>query len=725
MTEENPTTGSTTATSTTATSTTATIYPTMLTVLSLALWLAATVSFVAGGASWHEQLSVLALLPLVVVTGMFPNTLPLPSGLKLSRERMNFTLSDALVLLIACRYGFAACVFVAGIEGLTSSRRAVRRLSSNLYSFGMMSLAAAAAAASLRLVLGYGFGEVTGGAERSFPAVAVGVLVASVVHISVNTGVISLLFATRLGVSVLSSWRENFRVAAPLFLPTSAAASLMYVGLQSGALTMFAIGAPVLIAIHFGHRRYRDSMQEQLDIIERAQQERIATMEKAHRETIEALAVTINAKDEVTHEHVLRVQIYAAGVARLLGCSDAEIEALRAGALLHDIGKIAVPDYIINKPGKLTAAEFEQMKMHTLVGAQILGRVGFSYPVVPVVRSHHERWDGKGYPDGLAGEAIPLTARILTVVDCFDAVREDRQYRKGMTRAEAVEYLLGNSGTQYDPRVVGTFITHLPEFEAEIAAHRNTAAPTYGIEPVEQLSEAARHVPPAAGLAEATTGMSRFADVAFTDAERATLDDAARRLGEANSLDEVLASFVESLKAVVPYDTCALTLAPPHVDDCIVAHADGRHAEQLYGRTIIADEGVTGWVLVNRQPFYNADPRLDLPPALAARDASYQTLAACPVMHGTELHGVVTLYSSSLPKYEAAHQQRLEAFATLLATRLSNAASPELSNVVSHNSPHLSLTATPFVVGASQVAPVFALPQTSLTGVAVESELSH
>ncbi|MDQ1613101.1 MAG: hypothetical protein QOG00_3032 [Pyrinomonadaceae bacterium] len=752
MTEENPTTGNTTAASTTATSTTATsstatsstatIYPTVLTVVSLALWLAATVSFVAGGASWHEQLSVLALLPLVVVTGMFPNTLPLPSGLKLSRERMNFTLSDALVLLIACRYGFAACVFVAGIEGLTSSRRAVRRLSSNLYSFGMMSLAAAAAAASLRLVLAYGFGEVAGGAERSFPAVAVGVLVASVVHISVNTGVISLLFATRLGVSVLSSWRENFRVAAPLFLPTSAAASLMYVGLQSGALTMFAIGAPVLIAIHFGHRRYRDSMQEQLDIIERAQQERIATMEKAHRETIEALAVTINAKDEVTHEHVLRVQIYAAGVARLLGCSDAEIEALRAGALLHDIGKIAVPDYIINKPGKLTAAEFEQMKMHTLVGAQILGRVGFSYPVVPVVRSHHERWDGKGYPDGLAGEAIPLTARILTVVDCFDAVREDRQYRKGMTRAEAVEYLLGNSGTQYDPRVVGTFITHLPEFEAEIAAHRNTAAPTYGIEPVEQLSEAARHVPPAAGLAEAaSTGASRFADVAFTDAERATLDAVARRLSEANSLDEMLASFVESLKAIVPYDTCALTLAPPHADDCVVAHADGRHAAQLRGRTVVADEGVTGWVLVNRQPFYNADPKLDLPPALAARDASYRTLAACPVMHGTELHGVVTLYSSSLPKYEAAHQQRLEALAALLATQLSNnatselahvaspkltnVASPKLSNVATHVSPRLPPPAPHFAVGASQVAPVFALPQTSLTSVAIESELSH
>src|SRR5262249_23899301 len=162
-------------------------------------------------------------------------------------------------------------------------------------------------------------------------------------------------------------------------------------------------------------------------------------------------AVAINAKDEVPHEHVLRVQIYAAGVARLLGCSDAEVDALKAGALLHDIGKIAVPDYILNKPGKLTAAEFEKMKIHTVVGAQIMERVNFPYPVVPIVRHHHERWDGRGYPDGKAGDQIPLTARILTVVDCFDAVREDRQYRKGMTRDQACAFLRENAGTQFDP----------------------------------------------------------------------------------------------------------------------------------------------------------------------------------------------------------------------------------------------------------------------------------
>src|SRR3984893_12037025 len=295
-----------------------------------------------------------------------------------------------------------------------------------------------------------------------------------------------------------------------MFLPNSAAATLMYYALQHDLKIIVVIGAPVFMAIYFGQRQYRNGVQQ-----------RMAVMEKAHRETIEALAVAINAKDEVTHDHVLRVQIYAAGVARILGCNEAEIEALKAGALLHDIGKIAVPDYILNKPGKLTAAEFEKMKMHTIVGAQILGRVDFHYPVVPIVRHHHERWDGCGYPDGLQGEGIPLTARILTVVDCFDALREDRQYRRGLTREEAVGFLLKNSGSQYDPRVVGIFITHLAEFEAEIAAHKGQPLPTFGIETTEQLTAAAQKVTPGAGLAATPDGVGD--EISFSRRELAAI----------------------------------------------------------------------------------------------------------------------------------------------------------------------------------------------------------
>jgi putative nucleotidyltransferase with HDIG domain len=298
----------------------------------------------------------------------------------------------------------------------------------------------------------------------------------------------------------------------------------MHLALQYNMLMTFLVGAPMLLTIYLGHRQHRNILQDQIELMKRAQVERLALTEKAHRETVEALAVTINAKDKVTHEHVLRVQIYATGVARLFDCSEPEIEALKAGSLLHDIGKIGVPDHILNKNGKLTAEEFDQMKLHTIIGAQILGRVEFPYPVVPVVRSHHERWDGKGYPDGLKSEEIPLIARIISVVDCFDAVREDRPYRPGMTRAEAIDLLINGSGTQFDPRVVGAFLTHLPKFEAEIQAHKNTVVPTHGIEPMEQLSDDARSVAPAAGLAEdVVTGKAVLPEFIPTVSESSSL----------------------------------------------------------------------------------------------------------------------------------------------------------------------------------------------------------
>ncbi|HVG28837.1 MAG TPA: HD domain-containing protein, partial [Pyrinomonadaceae bacterium] len=333
---------------------------TVVTAAGLLLWLVAAAS-VSLDFTLRDQLIFLGLVPLVVSASLFPNIFPIPSSLKLTREKVIFTPSDSIVLLVACWYGTAPAIFIAGLEGFISSRRAVRRASSNIFSFGMMGVVTALSSTTLGAVLRYVFHDAAGGSRHSFPAAAAALLAANLVHIVANTGLVSTFFALRKGDAVLRQWKKNFLWAVPNFLPTSAVASVLYITLQYNALVTFIIGAPILVGLYLGHRQYRNSVQERLDAIERAQQERIYMMDKAHRETIEALAVAINAKDEVTHGHVLRVQIYSAGVARLLGCADAEVEALRAGALLHDIGKIAVPDYILNKPGKLTADEFERM----------------------------------------------------------------------------------------------------------------------------------------------------------------------------------------------------------------------------------------------------------------------------------------------------------------------------------------------------------------------------
>ena len=177
----------------------------------------------------------------------------------------------------------------------------------------------------------------------------------------------------------------------------------------------------------------------------------MAAMNGLHLRTIEALALAIDAKDHTTHDHLQRVQLYAMEIGKDLGLSEVELEALRAASVLHDIGKLAVPESIISKPGKLTRSEFEKMKIHPVVGAEILERVEFPYPVVPIVRSHHEKWDGSGYPYGLKGTEIPIGARILAAVDCLDALASDRQYRRALPLDEAMARVVSEAGTAFDP----------------------------------------------------------------------------------------------------------------------------------------------------------------------------------------------------------------------------------------------------------------------------------
>src|SRR5208337_4156418 len=195
---------------------------------------------------------------------------------------------------------------------------------------------------------------------------------------------------------------------------------------QTSLLTL-----PVVYLIYRSYRLYLGKLEDEKRHVEE--------MAALHLRTIEALALAIEAKDHTTHDHLRRVRIYAMEIAKDLGLTASEMQALRAAALLHDIGKLAVPEQIISKPGKLTPEEFEKIKIHPVVGAEILERVQFPYPVVPIVRAHHEKWDGSGYPTGLKGEEIPIGARILSAVDCLDALASNRQYRRAIPLERAME----------------------------------------------------------------------------------------------------------------------------------------------------------------------------------------------------------------------------------------------------------------------------------------------
>jgi diguanylate cyclase (GGDEF)-like protein/putative nucleotidyltransferase with HDIG domain len=389
-------------------------------------------------------------------------------------------------------------------------------------------------------------------------------------------------------------------------------------------------------------------------------------LSRIHFATAEALATAIDAKDQTTHCHVRRVQIYAAGLGGVLGLSQPEIAALKAGALLHDIGKLAVPAHIINKPGRLTPAEFEKMKIHTTVGAQILSRVDFPYPVTPIVRHHHEQWDGLGYPDGLKGEQIPITARIISVVDCFDSVREDRPFRRGMTRDEAIAFLLRGSGNHFDPTVVELFISHLPRFEAEIAA--------VGLP--QQLPPDEAHAPLALTEVDMAQTRERGAYMAYDQIKSAhqevyALYEIARTFGSSLNVRNTVEVLVDKVGHVVPFDTCVVYLYDEAKGYATPAHVAGRNAQLLATRCIAPGEGVTGFALANRSAINQLHPSLDFAGLEIERE--YRSMASLPLFKDEMLLGALSVYSAELDYYTDDHMRLLETVTRLASDALSNA----------------------------------------------------
>ena len=248
-------------------------------------------------------------------------------------------------------------------------------------------------------------------------------VLAAMAYFVINTISVAAVLATLRGKPLFGVWRHFFW-AWPYYPAGAMLASLTYyVEVHLGRFTAQLV-LPLAYLLYCICKSYSGRLVERHKHTE--------DMAALHLRTIEALALAIEAKDQNTHDHLCRVRVYAAGIAEAMKLNDDEREALMAAALLHDIGKLAVPEYIINKPGRLTPEEFDRMKIHPVVGAQILERVSFPYPVVPIVRSHHEHWDGSGYPDGLKGEEIPVGARILAVIDCFDAMASDRPYRRAL-----------------------------------------------------------------------------------------------------------------------------------------------------------------------------------------------------------------------------------------------------------------------------------------------------
>jgi diguanylate cyclase (GGDEF)-like protein/putative nucleotidyltransferase with HDIG domain len=498
-------------------------------------------------------------------------------------------------------------------------------------------------------------------------------MVAALVFFFANTLPISIVIALTEGKSSRKVWSECYFWSFPYYLVGAAAVGLVGIVNRSAGWETSLLILPLIYWVYRSYRLYLGRLEAEKERVE-VEKRHVEQIASLNMRTIEALALAIEAKDHTTHTHLQRVRTYAVAVAKELNLPESEIEALRAAALLHDIGKLAVPEQIINKPGKLTPEEFEKMKVHPLVGAEILDRVAFPYPVAPIVRSHHERWDGTGYPEGLSGLEIPIGARILGAVDCLDALASHRQYRQALPLGDAMTKVKEKSGTWFDPQVVEILQSRYVELERMAQMSEDPPAP-HGLSKTVRVE---RGQAPAAGFerTDPTHGPVENSDfltsIASARQEAQTMFELSQDLGVSLSLSETLSVLSMRLRRMIPYDSIAVFvnrngwLLPELVS--------GENFRMLSSLKIKVGEGLCGWVAANCKPIVNGNPQVEAGYVVdPGKHATLQSALVVPLEGLDSVVGVLAMYHANRDAFTPDHLRILLAVASKVALSVENA----------------------------------------------------
>lgn len=493
-------------------------------------------------------------------------------------------------------------------------------------------------------------------------------LVAAGVYFLFNTFLVASILGLVEDKPIAPLWKECYFWTFPYYLVGAfLAASYVFLAEYIGWQSALAV-LPIAFVIHRSYYLHVSRLE--------AAMEHANDMAGLHLRTIEALAMAIEAKDTTTHDHLQRVQTYALEIAKELKLSERETRALQAAGLLHDIGKLAVPEHIISKPGKLTREEFEKVKTHPVVGADILERVRFPYPVVPIVRHHHEKWNGTGYPDGLQREEIPIGARILSVVDCFDALASDRQYRRALPIDEAMAMVKQQSGTGFDPRIVEILERRYRELEAVVRSK---------VESMRKLDldvQVVRGEAPDAGLAAASETKNETGEqpctpdilnlIASASAEAQGFFEAAQDLGSSLSLEETLSVLMTRLRLLAPWDGAAVYLLRDEM--LLPAYVTGEDFHLFSSLKIPLGEGLSGWVASNSKSIVNGNPSVEAGYLNEPTKFSFLQSALSVPLEGTRgVVGVLTLYKREKDAFTRDHLRILTALSTKVALCVENA----------------------------------------------------
>ncbi len=588
-----------------------------------------------------------------------------PLSLRIPSLRATVTVTEPFVFAAALLFGPAAATLIIALDGLLVSVWAKRRnLHRALFNIGEPAISVFVAAQLFYVVAGV---QPLWGASIGLGQLLVPLLLLTSSYFLINStlSVTANWFETR--VNPMQFLRGQSLHTGLNYFASCSFVVLLVLNLDN--LTFAAAGVFVpLIVLSYASSKLSTVRVEEAN-------GHLNELSQLYLSTIEALALAIDAKDQVTSGHIRRVQLHSVALARELGVTDhREINAIEAAALLHDLGKLAVPEHILNKPGKLTPVEFEQMKTHAAIGADILSTIEFPYPVEPIVRHHHEMWDGKGYPEGISGEAIPLGARILSVVDCFDALTSDRPYRRALSREQAIAVIVERRGTQYDPRVVDTFVAacdRLVDAINESGGDLDTGKETE----IREVIASRRPVE----VSEVVTVES--------DDPAALLDDRVwtPRVDGQGCILPTFQAISRYLETVVPGVVCVLYCHEADEARLVASQVSSPEHEFLLGDVSMAlGDRLTGWVGANRQVILNSDPALDFGVLASAWNPRLRSCFATPLVSGDTLVGVLSVYSPD--QQGLSHRQRQTV--TLLAGEgLEPMSDGKVELVVEHTAP--------------------------------------
>jgi putative nucleotidyltransferase with HDIG domain len=609
------------------------------------------------------QWAVIAALTLL--TGSF--------SVKVATTNASISVSETFVFVAVLLFGTSAGTVMVLLEALTvifwmsPAARPIHRL--------LFNLAAPAIAIWISATVFFLFPGIEPRAihSTSLPDLVLPLTTFTALYFLLNSWLVAIAVGLETEQSAALIWWTRFTWLAVNYFSGASVAALIVTYMRELSPSALLVIVPLLVVSYLTFKTAMGRMEDS--------NIHLSELNRLYLSTIETLAMAIDAKDQITHGHIRRVQSYAVGLAKHVGVTDQNlIKAIEAAALLHDMGKLAVPEYILNKPGKLTAAEFEKMKAHASVGADILSAINFPYPVVPIVRHHHENWDGTGYPAGLKATDIPIGARILSVVDCFDALTSDRPYRPRLGDEEAIDILSERRGRMYDPLIVDAFI----QVHRQIVPGVTLDLPRNALDEITSSSQ----------VREAA-GSPPLQDIAAGADEMQTVYELARALAGQTSINGTGEVVSRHLRRLVPFAVSVLYQYDDLTDELIARHSSGDVARLTIGLRVTLGQRLSGWVGANRKTILNSDPALDFGDISRTFNPRLRSCLSSPLATDDRLLGVLTLYSTHSDAFTEDHRRIVEQVVCQMVEALKRISESEHqtfeSNVATHEDPRSKL----------------------------------